>query len=160
MSRRPRIAAIRTIRVALLTAVTLALVPAAGFAADAPPSRPGPPLSVPSAKLAAALNCVGTLRGAARAPILLVPGTALNPATDYGYGWEPALSKLGWPYCTVTLPGNGMGDIQVAGEYVVYAIRTMHAAYGGRIDVVGHSQGGMVPRWASALLARHPRDGR
>ena len=103
---------------------------------------------MPTAKLAAALNCVGTLRGAAHAPVLLVPGTALNPATDYGYGWEPALSKLGWPYCTVTLPGNGMGDIQVAGEYVVYAIRTMHAAYGGRIDIVGHSQGGMVPRWA------------
>ena len=41
-----------------------------------------------------------------------------------------------------------MGDIQAAGEYVVYAIRTMHAAYGGRIDIVGHSQGGMVPRWA------------
>jgi hypothetical protein len=41
-----------------------------------------------------------------------------------------------------------MGDIQVAGEYVVSAIRTMHAAYGGRIDIVGHSQGGMVPRWA------------
>lgn len=36
---------------------------------------------------------------------------------------EPALSKLGWPYCTVTLPGNAMGDIQVAGEYVVDAIR-------------------------------------
>jgi hypothetical protein len=80
--------------------------------------------------------------------VLLVPGTTLNPATDYGYGWEPALGKLGWPYCTVTLPGNAMGDIQIAGEYVVYAIRTMHAAYGGRIDIVGHSQGGMVPRWA------------
>jgi putative serine esterase DUF676 len=53
----------------------------------------------------------------------------------------------------VTLPGTGMGDIQVAGEYVVYAIRTMHAAYGGRIDIVGHSQGGMVPRWALRLLA-------
>ncbi|MGZ6717496.1 MAG: esterase/lipase family protein, partial [Solirubrobacteraceae bacterium] len=124
------------------------LLAAAAAAAYAPPDRPGPPLSVPTAKLAAALTCTGRLAGAAHEPVLLVPGTSLNPATDYGYGWEPALRGLGWPYCTVTLPGNAMGDIQIAGEYVVYAIRTMHAAYGGRIDVVGHSQGGMVPRWA------------
>ncbi|HTU97368.1 MAG TPA: hypothetical protein VMF14_16085 [Solirubrobacteraceae bacterium] len=117
-------------------------------AAYAPPDRPGPALSVPAAKLAASLSCDGTLRGASHPPVLLVPGTALNPATDYGYGWEPALRRLGWPYCAVTLPGGAMGDIQIAGEYVVSAIRTMHAAYGGRIDVVGHSQGGMVPRWA------------
>jgi pimeloyl-ACP methyl ester carboxylesterase len=151
MPRRPRIAPVRTMRAGLLAIIMVALVPAAASAASAayaPPSRPGPALSVPTARLAAALKCAGTLRGAGHAPVLLVPGTALDPATDYSYGWEPALSKLGWPYCTVTLPGNGMGDIQVAGEYVVYAIRTMHAAYGGRIDVVGHSQGGMVPRWA------------
>ena len=128
--------------------VLLAIVPAQAGAAYAPPDRPGPPLSVPAATLAAALKCRGSLAGAAHEPVLLVPGSALNPGTDYGYGWEPALSKLGWPYCTVTLPGNAMGDIQVAGEYVVYATRAMHTAYGGRIDIVGHSQGGMVPRWA------------
>jgi hypothetical protein len=41
-----------------------------------------------------------------------------------------------------------MGDVQVAGEYVVYAIRTMHARSNRRVDIIGHSQGGMVPRWA------------
>jgi Lipase (class 2) len=148
MAAGPRIVALRTLPVAVVIAVALVLAPAAAVAAYAPPNRPGPPLSVPASKLAAALTCTGTLRGATHEPVLLVPGTTLNPATDYGYGWEPALSKLGWPYCTVTLPGNAMGDIQAAGEYVVYAIRTMHAAYGGRIDIVGHSQGGMVPRWA------------
>jgi hypothetical protein len=136
------------LRAAVIAVAVLVLAPAAASAAYAPPSRPGPALSVPAAKLAASLGCVGTLRGASHAPVLLVPGTSLNPATDYGYGWEPALRTLGWPYCAVTLPGNAMGDIQVAGEYVVSAIRTMHAAYGGRIDIVGHSQGGMVPRWA------------
>jgi hypothetical protein len=130
-----------------LVAAAVGLLPAAA-AAYAPPSDPGPPLSVPAAKLAAALSCHGALAGAKHEPVLLVPGTTLNPQTDYGYGWEPALAKLGWPYCTIDLPGNAMGDIQTAGEYVVYAIRTMHAAYGGRIDIVGHSQGGMVPRWA------------
>jgi hypothetical protein len=132
---------------ALLVIAALLLVPAAS-AAYAPPNRPGTPLSVPGAQLAAALSCTGSLAGATHAPVLLVPGTSLNPATDYGYGWEPALAKLGWPYCAVTLPDNAMGDIQIAAEFVVYAIRTMHAAYGGRIDIVGHSQGGMVPRWA------------
>jgi hypothetical protein len=137
-----------TVFAAMLVAAALLLLPAAASAAYAPPNRPGPPLSVPAATLAAALSCTGRLAGTTHEPVLLVPGTSLNPATDYGYGWEPALAKLGWPYCTITLPGNAMGDIQVAGEYVVYAIRAMHAESGGRIDIVGHSQGGMVPRWA------------
>jgi pimeloyl-ACP methyl ester carboxylesterase len=130
------------------TALAVLLTPAVALAGYASPSRPGPPLSVPAAKLAAALSCHGTLAGAAHAPVLLVPGTSLNPSTDFGYGWEPALRALGWPYCTVNLPGNGMANIQTAGQYVVYAIETMHSAYRGRIDIVGHSQGGMVPRWA------------
>jgi hypothetical protein len=41
-----------------------------------------------------------------------------------------------------------MGDIQTAAEYVVSAIRTMYARAGHRISIIGHSQGGMVPRWA------------
>jgi hypothetical protein len=136
------------LKTVLVVCTALVLAPAAASAAYAPPSRPGPALSVPAAKLAAALQCTGALRGASHEPILLVPGTGLTPATDYGYGWEPALTKLGWPFCTVALPGSAMGDIQIAGEYVVHAIRAMHTAYGGRIDIVGHSQGGMVPRWA------------
>jgi hypothetical protein len=48
----------------------------------------------------------------------------------------------------VTLPNDAMSDIQVAGEYMVHAIRAMHAASGRQVDIVGHSQGGMVPRWA------------
>jgi triacylglycerol esterase/lipase EstA (alpha/beta hydrolase family) len=94
------------------------------------------------------VSCSGALKGAPREPILLVPGTTLSPQADFGYGWEPALSAMDWPYRTVDLPGNAMGDIQIAGEYLVYAIRTMHAISGQRVDVVGHSQGGMVPRWA------------
>jgi triacylglycerol esterase/lipase EstA (alpha/beta hydrolase family) len=79
--------------------------------------------------------------------VLLVPGTTLNPTTDFSYGWEPALRRLGYPYCTIDLPGNAMANIETAGEYVVSAIRTMYGAYGERIDIIGHSQGGMVPRW-------------
>src|SRR3954454_8080469 len=41
-----------------------------------------------------------------------------------------------------------MGDTQVAGEYVVYALRTMARESGRKVDVLGFSQGGMLPRWA------------
>ena len=132
----------------VVLAIVLVAFPAGAAAAYAPPNTPGPPLSVPSAKLAAAMRCDTSLAGAQREPVLLVPGTTLNPQTDFSYGWEPSLRKIGRPYCTINLPGNAMADIQTAGEYVVYAIRTMHAQYGGRIQIIGHSQGGMVPRWA------------
>jgi pimeloyl-ACP methyl ester carboxylesterase len=147
MERRLRL--IHSWRLALIGAAAVILaLPASALARYAPPNHPGPALSVPAATLSVALQCDGSLAGAKRPPVLLVPGTTLNPTTDFSYGWEPALRQLGDEYCTIDLPGNGMADIQTAGEYVVYAIRTMHAAYGGRIDIIGHSQGGMVPRWA------------
>ena len=80
--------------------------------------------------------------------MLLVPATGVNPHANYSWNWEPALSSLGIPWCTVELPGNSMADIQVAGEYVVHAIRKMYAVSGRKISIMGHSQGGMVPRWA------------
>ena len=132
---------------AAAVAAILAL-PGAAHAAFAPPDAPGPPLSVPTHKLAAALECHGGVARADRAPILLVPGTTLTPQVEYSWNWEPALTELGRPFCAVTLPDNAMGDVQVAGEYVVYAIRTMHARSSRRVDIIGHSQGGMVPRWA------------
>ena len=114
----------------------------------APLNHPGPPLDVPAAKLAAALVCSKGVDHAVRAPVLLVPGTGASAQDNYGWNYEPALGKLGIPWCAVTFPADGNNDIQINGEYVVYAIRTMHARAGRRISIVGHSQGGMVPRWA------------
>jgi pimeloyl-ACP methyl ester carboxylesterase len=127
------------------TAPTQRSTPTARYASL---NAPGPRLSVPAAKLAAALQCSGDLAASSHEPILLVPGTTLNPSTDFSWNWEPALAAQNWPYCTIDLPGNGMADIQTAGEYVVFAIRTMRAESGKKVDIVGHSQGGMVPRWA------------
>ena len=79
---------------AAAVAATLAL-PVAAHAAFAPPDSPGPPLSVPTQKLAAALECHGGVAQADRAPILLVPGTTLTPQVEYSWNWEPALTELG-----------------------------------------------------------------
>lgn len=108
-----------------------------------------PRLTVPDAALRDSLDCHGDLaRGSAAAPVLLVPGTTLDPDTNFDWNYLPALRDRGHAVCTVRLPGDAMGDIQIAAEYVVHAVRAMHERAGRRIDVVGFSQGGMVPRWA------------
>jgi Lipase (class 2) len=139
-------------RLIAVLAVMIGVALSAGSAAAAidyaPVDTPGPALSVPTATLSQALVCNGSLATSKREPILLVPGTTLNPQSDFSWNWERALAAQKWPFCTIDLPGNGMGDIQIAGEYVVYAIRTMHAMSHKKVEIVGHSQGGMVPRWA------------
>jgi len=124
---------------ALAAVLLLGLV----LATDA--SAAGPKLSVPKATLRAALTCKP---GVDRRPILLVPGTNLDPESNFSWNYERAFKARGWPYCTVKLPFHTMGDSQVAGEYVVYALRTMARRSGRRVDVLGFSQGGMLPRWA------------
>jgi triacylglycerol esterase/lipase EstA (alpha/beta hydrolase family) len=114
----------------------------------APVNRPGPPLGVPAAALAQSLTCTGDMAGADRAPVLLVPGTWATPREQYGWNYMRAFDALGWPYCTVTTPKYAMGDMQISGEYVVHAIRTMYERSGRRIAVLGGSQGGSLPRWA------------
>ncbi len=114
----------------------------------APPDRPGPPLTVPSAKLHAALACTRGVKSDKRNPILLVPGTDLTPKANYSWNYERAFRARHWSYCAVTLPQSATGDIQIAGEYVVYSIRQMAKESGRKVDILGYSQGGMLPRWA------------
>jgi triacylglycerol esterase/lipase EstA (alpha/beta hydrolase family) len=138
--------------IALAVVVGACLVPGAASAAGgggyAPPDRPGPRLSVPASRLRAALSCTPGIAGDARNPILLIPGTDLDPGPNYSWNYERAFSALHWPYCAVTLPYHETGDIQIAGEYLVYALRTIARTAARRVDVLGYSQGGMLPRWA------------
>src|SRR4051812_9749837 len=127
----------------LVTAVVVALWVAAPAAAQS-----GPPLTVPAAQLDAALRCPKPLAGVSRAPVLLVPGTNLEPDANFDWNYEPALTALGIPWCAVTLPRYAMGDIQLSAEYVVNALRRMASASARRVSVVGYSQGGMIGRWA------------
>ena len=126
--------------------------------ADSSPGVPGqadagscvapPALSQPLPTLQDSLVCYSDLASAARNPVLLVPGTTLDPEPNFDWNYMPALEDRGWPYCAVTLPERAMGDIQIAAEHVVYAVREMHARSGRPVQILGYSQGGMVPRWA------------
>jgi triacylglycerol esterase/lipase EstA (alpha/beta hydrolase family) len=140
----------RTSRLVAMLVAGLALLAAGPASARdfAPVDRPGPPLSVPAAELAKAFACRGDLAGASATPVLLVPGTGLTPQSNFSWNYERAFDARGIPWCSIELPGAATGDVQIAGEYVVYAIRQMNSMSGRKIDVLGFSQGGMVPRWA------------
>jgi hypothetical protein len=103
---------------------------------------------VSASALRDSLSCTPGVARSGRNPILLVPGTNLDPGPNYSWNYERAFQAMHWPYCAVTLPFHTMGDIQVAGEYMVNALRTMARTSGRRVDVLGYSQGGMLPRWA------------
>jgi triacylglycerol esterase/lipase EstA (alpha/beta hydrolase family) len=138
------------IAVAIIAALSLAGTAASSAAARsfAPVDRPGPPLDVSTAQLAASLQCSPGFGRTTQEPVLLVPGTGITASQEFSWNYEPALSRLGIEWCGVTFPDSGNNDMQVNGEYVVYAIRTMYARADHKIAIYGHSQGGMVPRWA------------
>jgi hypothetical protein len=70
----------------------------------APLNQPGPRLSVPQAELAASLECNGPLRGVQRDPILLVPGTTMEPDVNFDWNYERAFNRLGWRWCVPEEP--------------------------------------------------------
>ena len=141
------------IRRAAVAAVTLAVVSApAVFAAETAPSPfpapQGPALSLPAGDLAAALSCPGGFTHPAHEPVLLVHGTAATPEENWGWNYAKVLPGQGYDVCTVRLPDRALDDIQVSSEYVVDAVRRIARQSGRKIDVLGHSQGGLQPRWA------------
>lgn len=132
-------------------ATLMALVcTAPAVAADyAPVDQPGPKLSVKRPLLARSLRCPQALRRAGRPVVLLVPPTVFDPPDAYGWNYEPALDQAGVPWCDVTAPNHTDGDIQVAAEYVVHAIRAVRRRSRHRVILFGWSQGAStLPRWA------------
>ncbi|CAI9413959.1 lipase family alpha/beta hydrolase [Nocardioides sp. T2.26MG-1] len=136
----PRLAALAT---ALLLAGPLAVVPLATTDAAAP----GP--SARASELRSATRCAprAELR-AARGVVLLVAGTGSTPEDTWSWSYEPALQADGLATCTVELPDHALGSFTAAAPYVATGIRVASRQAGGRIAVVGHSQGGALPVWA------------
>lgn len=140
--------------IALVVLALLALVvPAAsitGAAAATVQTEPGagPALDTPVASLDDAVSCTFADPSGAHEPVLLVHGTGATPAENFGWNYGRVLPDRGFDTCTVTMPDRALGDMQVSAEYVVHAIRRVGEWTGRPVDVVGHSQGGIVPRWA------------
>ena len=123
-----------------LTIAACAVLPASALGAD-------PPLTVSKSALAASLKCAGTLKGAAKQPLMLVTGTGASGDEAYAIG-KGAFDAWGAPVCWVNFPAFTTGDIQIATQYLVAGIRTEARRAGRPIAVFGNSQGGLLPRLA------------
>ena len=143
--RRPRPLGIRTLLLGALAVLVTGV--GAAFAMPAGDARSVPAPDVP----ASAVHCAGDAAASARAgrtPVLLVHGTGSTFKDNFSWNWARAFAAEKRAYCAVDLPADGTGDLQTAAEYVVHGIRTLHAAAGTRISMLGHSQGGLIGRWA------------
>jgi pimeloyl-ACP methyl ester carboxylesterase len=136
-----------TKRIACLAAC-LGLITAASATAASTTASTGPAITVPAAQLKAAIDCKGNLAHARKDPVLLLPGTFGWGWINWGWNYQKLLPARGWPACTLSFPANGAGDIQVAAQYVVHAIRMVTAVSGRKVFLMGHSQGGLEARWA------------
>jgi hypothetical protein len=126
------------------SAIAVAICALAGAA---PAAAADPPLTVPKAKLDAALHCHGKLHEAKRQPIMLVTGTGATGDEAYAIG-KGAFDAYRHPVCTVEFPAFTSADIQVSVQYLVNGIRAMERRSGQPIAIFGISQGGLLPRWA------------
>lgn len=136
------------LRAALAAVTTLVVLAVA--AAPARATQDEPELREPREALEAALTCPDVLDAEDREPVLLVHGTGAVARENFDWNLRPQLRADGFDVCTVDLPTRALADIQVAAEYVVHAVRAIHDAGGRPVDVAGHSQGGLEPRWAMA----------
>jgi pimeloyl-ACP methyl ester carboxylesterase len=136
-----------------IAACACALAAVSAQAAEfAPIDAPGPALSIDLAQLRASVSCSDDVATNPRPPVLLVPATTVTSRENFSWSWQIALRRQGFATCTTDMPGRAgqnMDDMQTRAEYIVYAIRRVHRLSGGkRISIVGHSQGGMIWRWA------------
>ncbi|MEU3188478.1 alpha/beta fold hydrolase [Streptomyces sp. NPDC006923] len=139
---------------ALLLAATVAVTPAATETAAAATATPAT-----TAASSGWNNYACEPSAAHPRPVVLVHGTFAN-SVDNWLGLAPYLVNRG--YCVFSLdygqlPGvpvfYGLGPIDAsAGQLAAHVDRVLGATGATEVDVVGHSQGGMMPRYYLKFL--------
>jgi triacylglycerol esterase/lipase EstA (alpha/beta hydrolase family) len=125
-------------RRAVLAAATLVLAGAgliaAGGPAGAAPAGAAPAAAVSSCKVTAAHPFA----------VVLVHGTFEN--SGQWSRFQPVLEHAG--YCVSAIDYNSIQDIATsAGELSSFVDQVLAASGASKVDIVGHSQGGMMPRF-------------
>lgn len=111
-------------------------------------SEAGPALRVNPADVEQAIGYPEQTKNGLHDPVLLIHGTGSTSFESWGSTYVPALTHAEFEVFTLDLPGKAYTDIQWSAEYLVYALRRISAVTGRRVDVIGHSQGGLDVRWA------------
>jgi triacylglycerol esterase/lipase EstA (alpha/beta hydrolase family) len=114
--------------------------------------RTGPaatPYTQPTEAMDAAVSCA---TAGPHKTVLLVHGTGQTPASTWGLGYTAMLVALDYRVCTIALPGRATGDMRVSAEYVARAIERLST--NGQLDVVAHSQGGLLVRRAVSTFTQ------
>ena len=94
-----------------------------------------------------------------RRPVLLVHGYGNAPSSMQAI--ERSLLRDGFVAETIGLPEHGCGDAMVDANLVVERVARIREATGApRVDVVGHSRGGLVSRTAQQLVDQDRSIGR
>jgi hypothetical protein len=90
-----------------------------------PINQPGPSYTVPRRNLSDHFKCYSGKNHRKRW-ILFLPGSTEEVHELYSWNWMQVMNEKQWPYCTLQLPEKGLGDLQIAAEYIVYAVRKMY----------------------------------
>jgi len=150
---------------AALIAVPLAVASPAQAAATIQPNIAdgiAASLSNPAAAPPGVNNYSCKLTAAHPRPVLLIPGTFANMEDDYG-ALGPILANDG--YCVFSLsygasPSSfiqSIGPVAASAQQVGSLISQVRANYGGtQVDLVGHSQGGMLAEYVTKVLGYAP----
>ncbi|WCN79912.1 lipase family alpha/beta hydrolase [Micromonospora sp. LH3U1] len=127
----------------LVVSLAAALLASTGTATAAAPADPAPATSVP----APAAPAAAALAAAAAANPVIVVGGLSGVAVAY----EPIAARLrgdGYRTFIYQLPGLGFGDIPTSARAFAGYVEQVRASTGAAtVDVVAHSEGGLVSRY-------------
>lgn len=117
----------------------------------------GPSYTIPQGNLSMDFKCYRGENHRKRW-ILFIPGSTEEVHELYSWNWIRIMKEKQWSYCTLQLPEKGLGDLQIAAEYIVYAVRSIYRRSmkekekglreKTRINIIGHSVGGTIPRFS------------